>query len=86
MLAFDLILQGLKGKIKRSKIYFNEKYDLSACTKTRNYDVLLSFYSYIQDKKSHSLSNLIINQIQTKKKSMSLIETLFLTRNRTLAL
>jgi hypothetical protein len=85
-LAFDLILRGLKRKIKRSEIYFNEKCDLSACTKTRDYNVLFSFYPYLQDKNSYPLSNLILNQIQTLKKRMSLIETLFLTRDETLAL
>jgi hypothetical protein len=66
--------------------------------KTRDYNVLLSFYPYLQDnlylqdnpclqdKDSYPLSNLILNQIQTSKKRMSLIETLFLTREGTLAL
>jgi hypothetical protein len=53
--------------------------------------VLLSFYHYLQDNPclqdndSYPLSNLILNQIQTSKKRMSLIETLFLTREETLA-
>jgi hypothetical protein len=66
--------------------------------KTRDYNVLLSFYPYLQDnlylqdnpclqdKDSYLFSNLILNQIQTSKKRMSLIETLFLTREGTLAL
>jgi hypothetical protein len=80
---FYLILQGLKYKIKRSEIYFNEKYGLLACVKTRNYNVFLSFYPYLQDNPclqdndSYLLSNLILNQIQTSKKRMSLIEILF---------
>jgi hypothetical protein len=49
-LAFHLILQGLKGKIKLSKIYFDEKCDLSADMKTRDCNVLLSFYPYLEDK------------------------------------
>jgi len=85
-LTFDLILRGLKRKIKRSEIYFDEKCDLSACTKTRDYNVLLSFHPYLQDKDSYPFSNLILNQIQTLKKRMSLIETLFLTCDETLAL
>jgi hypothetical protein len=54
--------------------------------------MLLSFYPYLQDnpclqdKDSYPLSNLILNQIQTSKKRMSLIETLFLIREGTLAL
>jgi hypothetical protein len=95
---FNLILQGLKCKIKRSEIYFDEKYDLSTCVKTRDYNVLLSFYHYLQDNPylednpylqdndSYPPLNLILNQIQTPKKRMSLIETLFLTREGTLAL
>jgi hypothetical protein len=98
LLAFDLILQGLKCKIKRSEIYFDEKCDLSACVKTRDYNVLLSFYPYLQDNlylqdnpclqdnDSYPLSNLIINKIQTSKKRMSLIETLFLICDETLIL
>jgi len=74
---FNLILQGLKCKIKRSEIYFDEKCDLSTCVKTRDYNVLLSFYPYLQvnpylqdnpclqDNDSYPLSNLILNQIQT---------------------
>jgi hypothetical protein len=60
--------------------------------KTRDYNVLLSFYlylqdnPYLQDNDSYLLSNLILNQIQTLKKRMSLIETWFLTREGTLAL
>jgi hypothetical protein len=80
------MLQGSKCKIKRLEIYFNEKCDLSACAKIRDYNVLLSFYTYLQDNDSYSLSNLILNQIQNSKKRMSLIETLFLTRDETLAL
>jgi hypothetical protein len=80
------MLQGSKCKIKRLEIYFNEKCDLSACVKIRDYNVLLSFYAYLQDNDSYSLSNLILNQIQNSKKRMSLIETLFLTRDETLAL
>jgi len=60
--------------------------------------MLLSFYLYLQgnpclrdnpclqDNDSYPLSNLILNQIQTSKKIMSLIETWFLTREGTLAL
>jgi len=83
---FNIILQGLKCKIKISEIYFDEKCDLATCVKTRDYNVLLSFYPYLQDNDSYSLSNLIFNQIQTSKKRMSLIETLFLTREGTLTL
>jgi hypothetical protein len=95
---FNLILQGLKCKIKRLEIYFDEKCDLSTCVKTRDYNVLLSFYPYLQDNPyfqdnpclqdndSYPLSNLILNQIQTSKKRMSVIETLFLTREGTLTL
>jgi hypothetical protein len=46
-LAFNLILRGLKNKIKRLKIYFDKKCDLSTCMKTRDYNVLLSFYPYL---------------------------------------
>jgi len=80
------MLQGSKCKIKRLEIYFNEKCDFSACAKIRDYNVVLSFYAYLQDNDSYSLSNLILNQIQNSKKRMSLIETLFLTRDETLAL
>jgi hypothetical protein len=59
---------------------------LSACVKTRDYNVLLSFYPYLQDNDNYPLSNLILNQIQTSKKRISLIETLFSTRDETLAL
>jgi hypothetical protein len=80
------------------RIYFDEKCDLSTCVKTRDSNVLLTFYPYLQnnpylqdnpclqDNNSYSLSNLILNQIQTSKKRMSLIETLFLTREGTLIL
>jgi len=66
--------------------------------KTSDYNVLLSFYFYLQDNlylqdnpclqdnDSYPLSNLILNQIQTSKKRISLIETLFLTREGTLTL
>jgi len=60
---FNLILQGLKCKIKISEIYFDEKYDLSTCVKTRDYNVLLSFYHYLHDNDSYSPLNLILNQI-----------------------
>jgi hypothetical protein len=85
-------------KFKRSEIYFDEKCDLLTCMKTRDYNVLLLFYHYFQDNPylqdnpcfqdndSYPLLNLILNQIQTSKKRMSLIETLFLTRKGTLAL
>jgi hypothetical protein len=61
--------------------------------KIKDYNVLLSFYLYLQDNPylednpylrdnpclqdndSYPLSNLILNQIQTSKKRMSLIET-----------
>ena len=60
--------------------------------------MLLSFYPYLQDNPylkdnpclqdndSYPLSNLILNEIQTSKKRMSLIETLFLAREGTLVL
>ena len=86
MLAFDLILWGLKCKIKILKIYFDEKCDLSTCAKTRDYNVLLSFYPYHRDNDSYLLLNLIPNQIQISKKRMSLFGTLFFTRDGTLAL
>ena len=72
--------------------------------KIKDYNVLFSFYLYLQDNPylednpylrdnpclqdndSYPLSNLILNQIQTSKKRMSLIETWFLTREGTLAL
>ena len=66
--------------------------------KTRDYNLLLPFYLYLQDdpylqdnhcvedNDSYSLLNLILNQIQTSKKRMSLIETWILTREGTLAL
>jgi hypothetical protein len=40
---------------------------LSTCAKTRDYNVLLSFYAYLQDNDSYLLSNLILNQIQNSK-------------------
>jgi hypothetical protein len=86
MLAFNLILWSLKCKIKRSDIYFEEKCDLSACAKTKDYNVLLSFYHYLQDNDNYSLLNLILNKIRTSKKRMSLIMTLFLTHDEILAL
>jgi len=55
--------------------------------KIKDYNVLLSFYFYLQDNlylqnnhclqdnDNYPLSNLILNQIQTSKKRMSLIET-----------
>ena len=64
----------------------------------KDYNVLLLFYFYLQDNlylqdnhclqdnDNYPLSNLILNQIQTSKKRMSLIETWFLTREWTLAL
>jgi len=64
---FNLILQDLKCKIKISEIYFNEKCDLSICVKTRDNNVLLSFYPYLQDNSclqdndSYLLSNFILN-------------------------
>jgi hypothetical protein len=66
--------------------------------KIKDYNVLLSFYfclqdnpylqdnPCLQDNDSYLLSNLILNQIQTSKKRMSLIEIWFLTREGTLAL
>jgi hypothetical protein len=66
--------------------------------KIKDYNVLVSFYLYLQDNSylqdnpclqdndSYPLSNLILNQIQTSKKRMSLIETWFLTREGTLTL
>jgi hypothetical protein len=64
----------------------------------QDYNVLFSFYLYLQDNPclqdnprlqdndSYPLSNLVLNQIQTSKKRMSLIETWFLKREGTLAL
>jgi len=49
LLAFKLIFTGLKWKIKRSEIYFDEKCDLSTFVKIKDYNVLLSFYLYLQD-------------------------------------
>jgi hypothetical protein len=63
-----LILQDLKCKIKRSEIYFNKKCNLLTCVKIKDYNVLLSFYFYLQDNDNYPLSNLILNQIQTSKK------------------
>ena len=40
--------------------------------------MFLSFYSYLQDNNNYLLSNLILNQIQTLKKRMSLVMILFL--------
>jgi hypothetical protein len=54
--------------------------------KTRDYNVFLSFYPYLQDNDNYSLLNLILNQIQISKKKMSLIKTLFLTSDETLAI
>ena len=48
--------------------------------------MLLSFYHYLQANDNYPLSNLILNQIQTSKKRMSLIDTLFLTYDEALAL
>jgi hypothetical protein len=64
MLAFNLILQGLKFKIKISGIYFDEKCNLSTCGETRDYNVLLSFSPYHQDNDSYPFSNLILYQIK----------------------
>jgi len=77
---------GVNYKYKISKTYFDEKCDLSACVKIKDYNVLLSLYLYLQDNDSYLLSNLILNQIQTSKERMNLVETLFLTRDGTLAL
>jgi Leucine-rich repeat (LRR) protein len=85
MLAFDLILRGLKCKIKRSWIYFDEKCDLSTCTKSRDYNVLLTLYPYHQDNDSYLLLNLILNQIQISNR-MNFFRTLCLTRDGTLVL
>jgi len=70
--------------------------------KIKDYNVLFSFYLYLQDNPyvqdnfylrdnpclqdndSYPLSNLILNQIQTLKERMSLIETWFLTHEGTL--
>jgi len=58
--------------------------------KTRDYNVLLSFYPHLQDNAClqdndrYPLSNLILDQIQTLNKRMSLIETLFLYAMRLL--
>ena len=69
----------VKYKIKILEIYFDEKCYLSDCTETRDYNMLLSLYPYLQDNDSCLFSNSILNQIQTSKKRMSLIGTLFLT-------
>jgi hypothetical protein len=88
---FNLILGGLKCKIKILGIYFDEKCDLSACAKIKDYNVFLSFYFYLQDNlylqdnDSHSLLNLILIKFKIKKK-MSLIGTLFSTYDEILAL
>jgi hypothetical protein len=68
MLAFNLILQGLKFKIKISGIYFDEKCNLSTCGKIRDYNMLLSFSSYHQNNDSYPFSNLILYQIKKKLK------------------
>jgi len=58
--------------------------------KTRDYNVLLSFYPHLQDNAClqdndrYPLSNLILDQIQTLNKRMNLIETLFLYAMRLL--
>jgi hypothetical protein len=67
---------GVNCKIKKSEIYFDEKCDLTACAKTTDDNVHLSFYLYLKHNDSYPISNLILNQIQT----------LFLTRDGTLAL
>ena len=54
--------------------------------KTRDFNVLFSFYPYHQDNYSYPFSNLILNQIQNSKKIMNLSRTLFPVRNETLAL
>jgi len=46
LMIFNLILWELKYKIKKSEIYFDKKYSLLTCMKTRNYNVLLLFYPY----------------------------------------
>ena len=58
-----LFLQDLKCKIKRLEIYFNKKSDLSTYIKIKDYNVLLSFYFYLQDNDNYPLLNLILNQI-----------------------
>jgi hypothetical protein len=86
-----LILGGLKCKIKILGIYFDEKCDLSACAKIRDYNVFLSFYFYLQDNlylqdnDSHSLLNLILIKFKIFFKKISLIEILFSTYDETLA-
>jgi hypothetical protein len=45
---FDLILWGWNIKLKY-QIFISMKSDLSACTKTRDYNVLLLLYPYFQD-------------------------------------
>ena len=85
MLAFDLILWGLKCKIKISGIYFDEKCDLSTCTKSGDCNVLLTLYPYHQENDSYLFLNLILNQIQISKR-MNFFRTLCLTRDGTLAL
>jgi len=76
----------VKYKIKILEIYFDEKCYLSDCTETRDYNMLLSLYPYLQDNDSCLFSNSILNQIQTSKKRMSLIGTLFLTSDGILTL
>jgi hypothetical protein len=58
-----LFLQDLKCKIKILEIYFNKKSDLSTYIKIKDYNVLLSFYFYLQDNDNYPLLNLILNQI-----------------------
>jgi hypothetical protein len=82
----------VKYKIKILEIYFDEKCYLSDCTETRDYNMLLSLYPYLQDNlylqdnDSCLFSNSILNQIQTSKKRMSLIGTLCLTSDGILTL
>jgi hypothetical protein len=58
-----LFLQDLKCKIKILEIYFNKKSDLSTYIKIKDYNVLLSFYFYLQDNDNYPLLNLILIQI-----------------------
>ena len=48
--------------------------------------MFLSFYPYLQDNNNYLLSNLILNQIQTLKKRMSLVVILFLIHDETFVL
>jgi hypothetical protein len=73
-------MRPLKKTKKKQKLNKNKK------EKEEGFSQLFFFTKLLQDNNSYSLSNLILNEIQTSKKRMSLIETLFLTCKETLAL